>query len=75
MAKGDTITVMVRTPVGTETLTVTASRVGSKLDLQEPRGQELYLAIEEQNRNGGKISRHLFAKGEVLTVTDNRTAE
>lgn len=72
MAKGDTTTITVRTPTGVAESMVVARTVGSKLVTVEPRANEPYLAVEEQNRNGGVISRALYAKGEVLMVLTGR---
>jgi hypothetical protein len=72
MSKGDTVTVTVRTPVGFYPTVVEARTVGSKIDVDEPKQNEPYLAIEEQDRNGNKIRRFLFAKTEVLSVVEGQ---
>jgi hypothetical protein len=66
--KGDTVTVTVRTPVGVEKTEVMASIDGSSVEIVEPRSSELYLTVEEHNRNGRIMTKYLFAKGEVLSV-------
>lgn len=68
MARGDLVRVTYRTPTGTGLETITATKDGAKVEVIEPRGNEPYLKIEEQNRNGVAQRTFLFAKGEVLAV-------
>lgn len=76
MSKGDTVTVVVRTPVGTHETVITARTVGAKLETQEPnKAADLFLAVEEQDRNSNMIRRFLFAKDEVLVVSNGRVDE
>jgi len=66
--KGDYIKVVYRTGVGTDSAEIAARVDGYKLDWDEPRDKDRFMAVEVQNRNGVTVEKHLFASADVVAV-------
>ena len=69
MARGDYIEVTYKTGVGTEKKRIIAHSVGATVEMKGTSGREEFVTVEELNKNGKVVHTGLFAKPEVVAIT------
>lgn len=72
MARGDTVQVTIRTPVGTERFDIDARTIGATVEVEVPKDRELYLEVSERSKVGKAIRTFRFLKTEVLAVAEQK---